>query len=464
MAEDIRFDEIIDAHREQLEKLAADSTTTMDAANAEPRDLTLEESDGIKANSAEFDRIKGLIQVREAVLAQNEELNRPLGRLTEPENLPTDPEADPVVDPEAPPAPARPRAQGRPLSKVFGERSRLSKTHGFHAFGEFVMAVKNAGMRGGDIDNRLMAAAASTYGNESSGTDGGFAIPPDFRAVIEEKAFGEDSLIARTDRQVVTGNSLTFPTDMTTPWSGGITAYWTGEAAAVTQSKPVLQETNVRLHKLSVLVPMTDELLDDSVAMGSYVARKAGEKIDYKVSDAIVNGNGVGQPLGFRNSAVMIEQAAETSQVADTIVAGNIVKMMSRLPSQSRRTAIWLIHPDAEPQLPLMTISNQPVYMPPGGLSGAMYGTLLGRPVIPHQVCQTVGDDGDIMLVDLSQYLTVTKAGGVRSQTSIHLWFDQGITAFRFDLRVAGQPWWSEVTTADNGSFTQSPFIEMADR
>ena len=54
------------------------------------------------------------------------------------------------------------------------------------------------------------------------------------------------------------------------------------------------------------------------------------------------------------------------------------------------------------------------------------------------------------MLVDLSQYLTATKAGGVRSQTSIHLWFDQGMTAFRFDLRVAGQPWWRRVFAGPN--------------
>jgi HK97 family phage major capsid protein len=320
-------------------------------------------------------------------------------------------------------------------------------------------------MIGGQPDGRLLAAAASTYGNESSGTDGGFAVPPDFLAAISEKAFGEDSLFARTDQQPVSGNSLTFPTDMDTPWgSGGIQAFWTGEAAAITQSKPVLEDITVRLHKLSCLVPVTDELLEDATAMGSYVSRKAGEKIDYKVSDAIVNGNGVGQPLGFRNSAVMIEQAAESSQVADTIVAGNVVKMMSRLPVQSRRTAIWLIHPDAEPQLPLMTIGEQPVYMPPGGLRDSPFGHLLGRPVIPHQTCQTVGDEGDIVLADLSQYLTAVKAGGVRSQTSIHLWFDQGITAFRFDLRVAGQPWWSETTTSKNGDFTMSPFVTLAVR
>ena len=131
------------------------------------------------------------------------------------------------------------------------------------------------------------------------------------------------------------------------------------------------------------------------------------------------------------NSAVIISQAKVGSQSADTIVAGNATAMLGRLPVQMRRNAVWLIHPDAEQQWLLMTIGDTPVYLPPGGLRDTQFGTLLGRPVIPHQVCQTVGDEGDFMLADLSQYLTAVKAGGVRSQSSIHLWFDQGLTAFR---------------------------------
>jgi HK97 family phage major capsid protein len=459
------MDPIIEQHRERQDELVADSRTIMAAADAEKRDLTEDELDKIKANTADFEKAKRLIDVREAVVAQEDILSRPQGRVTDPDDMPVD-AAEPDVEPEAEPdSKPRAKAQARPRARVIGERSRLRGDNGFRAFGDFVMAVKNAGMRGGDADGRLMAAAASTFGNESSGTDGGFAIPPDFRTAIMEKAFGEMSLISRTDQQTVSGNSLTFPADMTTPWgTGGITAYWTGESAAITQSKPVLEEVNVRLHKLAVLVPMTDELLDDAPAMGSYVSRKAAEKIDFKLSNAIAYGTGAGQPLGFMNSAALISQAAETSQVADTIVAGNVVKMLSRMPVQSRASAVWLIHPDAEPQLPLMTIANQPVYMPAGGLSQAPFGTLMGRPVIPHQVCQTVGDLGDIMLVDLGQYLTAVKAGGVRAQTSVHLWFDQDLMAFKFTVRVAGQPWWSTTTSSLNGSHTLSPFISLAAR
>jgi len=263
----------------------------------------------------------------------------------------------------------------------------------------------------------------------------------------------------------VAGNSLTFPTAMTTPWgSGGIQANWEAEAAAITQTKPALQEINIRLNKLAVLVPVSDELMEDAPAMSVLVSKLASEAIDFKISDAIANGNGAGQPLGFRNSAVMISQAKVSGQSADTLVAGNVTAMASRLPVRSRTNAIWLIHPDAEQQLPLMTIGDQPVYLPPGGLRDSPFGRLLGLPVIPHQVCQTLGDEGDLMLVDLSMYLTAVKAGGLRAETSIHLWFDQDLTAFRFIVRIAGQPWWSEVTTAANGSFTQSPFISLAER
>ena len=111
-----------------------------------------------------------------------------------------------------------------------------------------------------------------------------------------------------------------------------------------------------------------------------------------------------------------------------------------------------------------MTLGQTPVYLPPGGLSNNPYGTLFGRPVIPHQVCETVGDVFDIGFVDLSQYLALIKAGGLKSQTSIHLWFDQDLTAFKFTLRIGGQPWWASSVASRDGSFALSPFVTLAAR
>ncbi len=327
-------------------------------------------------------------------------------------------------------------------------------------------------MRQGELDPRLRNAAAATYSSEGVGADGGFAVPPDVRADIMGRVFAEDSLIARTDRMQSSSNTLTLPVDMTTPWqtTGGIQSYWTGEGQAKAQSKIVLEEVTLKLNTLATLIPVTEELLEDAPALDGYLRRKAPEKMDFKLSYALAWGSGAGQPLGFMNSPALVTQAAESGQTADTVVAANVIRMLSRMPTSSRATAVWLIHPDAEPQLPLMTIGNQPIYLPPGGLRDQPYGTLLGRPVIPHQICETVGDLGDLMLVDLGQYLTATKTGGgrdangMRSDVSIHLWFDQDITAYRFTIRVAGQPWWSQPIAQRDGANTQSPFVTLASR
>lgn len=447
--------------RERQQEVTADSEAIFNKAGAEKRDLTEAEQKQVEDNNAEFDRLDRSISNRGRFLAQNAALSGGRGRRTEPDTAPGD-ESD------------RPSNRGgaQPGSGRVEPRVAVNRGNGgFRSFGDFAESVKNHVLNR-HTDNRLSNAAASTFGSEGTGADGGFAVPPDFANEISVKVFAEDSLIGRCDAMPTTTNSKTLPVDMTTPWdsTGGIQAYWDGEARAMTQSKPKLEEETFKAHKLHCLVPVTEELLEDAPAMDAYLRRKAPEKMDFAISNAIVRGSGAGMPLGFMNSQALVTQAAEAGQAADTIVALNISRMWSRMPVSSRMSAIWLIHPDAEPLLDVMTVGQQPVYMPAGGLSESPYGRLKGRPVIPHQVCETVGDLGDIMLVDLKQYLALKKIGGGRdangfkAETSIHLWFDQDLTAFKFTFRLGGQPWWSKATDPRDGSNTQSPFVTLAAR
>lgn len=461
-------DQVIMAHRQRQEDLMASASAVLARAESEGRDLTEAELTEVEGLNREHEQIERQIAMRERTLTNAGVLTAPRARQTEADDAEPGVESAPrmtnLAAPTAAPAASR-RAEPQPRATARG-------TGGFRAFGEFAMAVRNAKLNPSSVDGRLTNASLSTYGNEGSGSDGGFAVPPDFRTDIMSRVFGQDSLATLCDRIPISGNSFTAPTDMTTPWdaTGGIQAYWTGEAEAITQSKPKLQEVNVKAHKLNVLVPVTEEALEDAVALDGYLRRKAPEKIDFKLSYALAWGNGAGMPLGFMRSDALVTVAAEGGQTADTIVANNVVKMLSRLPVSSRRNAVWLIHPDAEAQLPLMTVGQQPVYVQPGGFQNDPFGRLLGRPVIPHQVCETVGDLGDIMLVDMSQYLLVQKTGGgrdangIKIDTSMHLWFDQDTMAFKFGLRAGGQPWWSSSIAQRDGSNAQSPFVTLAAR
>jgi HK97 family phage major capsid protein len=149
--------------------------------------------------------------------------------------------------------------------------------------------------------------------------------------------------------------------------------------------------------------------------------------------------------------------------------------MMARMPAQSFGRSVWLINQDVVPQIlqlgfPVTTPSGTAsgagaLYLPPNGLANSSaYGSLLGRPIVVTEACAALGTVGDVILADLTKYLTVVKAGGLRSDVSMHLWFDQNLTAFRFVLRMNGQPWLSAPIARKNGSNTLSHFVTVATR
>ncbi len=357
-----------------------------------------------------------------------------------------------------------------PAHATFGQGARVEsnldqKTHGFKSLGEFAFHVRNAAAGQGRIDPRLMAAA-STYGNTEAGPDGGFAVPPMFANSIASTAMEEQSLLSMADNTPISGNSMSFPKDETTPWgSTGVTATWDGEGDSANQKKPVIGLDTLRLRKLRVLVPATDELLADAPAMTAHLTRKMSEAVLWKSNDAIINGTGAGMPLGILNAGSLVAQAKETSQTADTIVAANIAKMYGRVLKGAGANLAWLINPDAYAQIITMTLGDQPIWTAPvQGMRNAPDGLLLGRPIILTDACDTVGDQGDIVLANMAGYRAITKAGGEEFSESMHLWFDQDVTAFKLIFRMDGQPALTSAVTPPNSAVTRSHFVALAAR
>lgn len=350
--------------------------------------------------------------------------------------------------------------------------------HGFRTAGEFMQAVYHAEKPGKSIDERLLlgrdgggrsAAAPGSFANEASGQDGGFLVPPQFSQQIFKLSLGEDSLLPMTDNVEVSGNSMAFPRDETTPWgTNGIRAYWQGEAASAIATKPVLGLATLRLKKLMALVPTTDELLDDANALTSYLPEKVASSIRWKTNESILFGAGNGVPVGALGSGATVTVAKETGQTTQTLLPQNLAKMISRLPTGSFANAVWIVNNDVLPALFTLTLGNYPIYLPTGlnvgGMQVSPYGTLLGRPVFVSQHANTFSAQGDILLVDLKYYQTITKAGGMQTATSMHLYFDADLTAFRTTFRMDGQSKITSAITPAKGSTTMSPYIQLGAR
>ncbi len=347
--------------------------------------------------------------------------------------------------------------------------------HGFKSVGEFLKTVRQAQNPGSSIDERLLvgssrgAAAPASFGAEGSGQDGGFLVPPQFAQEIFRLSLDEDSLLPLTDNVEITGNTMAFPKDETTPWgSNGIRAYWQGEAASAVTTKPVLGLATLRLKKLMALVPVTDELLDDTNALSSYLPDKIATSIRWKSNESILFGSGSGVPVGCMNATTTVTVVKESGQATQTLQPQNLAKMIARLPPGSFSRAVWIVNNDVLPALFTLTLGNYPIYLPiggtPSGMQASPYGTLLGRPVFVSQHANTFSSQGDVLLADLSYYQTITKAGGLQTATSMHLYFDADLTAFRTTFRMDGQSKIAAPISPAKGATTLSPFVQLGAR
>lgn len=349
---------------------------------------------------------------------------------------------------------------------------------GFDNFGAFLQAAARSEL-GFGTDDRLRINAV-TGASEGIGADGGFAVGVDMANDLIRHAYDTGVLASRCARRTASSgaNGLKLRAiDETSradgSRNGGITAYWEGEGNTITASQEKQARINLELSKLTGLYYATDELLQDTTALSQEVNEWFGEEFGFKMDDGIVNGNGVGKPLGYLNANALIAVAKEGSQVADTVLYENLINMFARMPGRLRGRAVWVANDDVLPQLfkLFVPVENVAGSENVGGLAPNNFvqispsGDVIigGRPVIFIEQAQTLGDQGDITFVDFSQYVLLEK-GGVQAATSIHVKFVEDETAFRFTLRADGKPRWKSAVTPYNGTNTQSPYVAVAAR
>jgi len=364
------------------------------------------------------------------------------------------------------------KAQENKMTKVDPEVKKDEPK--WDSFGEQLMAVKKAyDPSNREIDKRLIDVKTISGANELVGSEGGFLVSPEYSAEILKQTH-EVGIVAKDCRHItIGGNRLTINAVNETSratgsrW-GGIQGYWVAEAGDITASKVTLRQIELKLNKLGAANYATEELLVDAPALTSLTTQGVGEEFAFMIDDAIINGTGVGKPLGVRNSASLKSTTADTGQTADTVTADNIMNMYNNMPAANRIKAKWYLIQDVEPWIWKLNLkigtAGVPLFMPPTGLVSVPNGALLGRPLQVIEQCQALGDEGDILLLDLSQYLIIEKTGGMQSASSIHVRFLNDEQTFRFTYRIDGQPMWNSTLTAFNSGVTRSPYVTLAAR
>jgi HK97 family phage major capsid protein len=372
-------------------------------------------------------------------------------------------------------------AEGRPDVRPDNASRNRGQLHNRHALGAKLDGVFDGT---GDLlqalwqertGNRAGVERMSKLRNDYSSTvpsEGGFLVPEEFRAELLRVAL-ESAIVRPRARVIPMGTPrIKFPAiDSTSNASsvyGGIIGYWSEEGAALTASSAKFSSITLDAQKLTGYAEVPNELLADSaVSVSAFIDQTFPEALAWFEDIAFLRGTGVGEPLGILHAGntAAVSVTKESGQLADTIVWENLVKAFARMLPQSLSRAVWVAHIDTFPELATMALSvgtgGGPIWLKDGAAGAPM--TILGRPVIFTEKAETLGDAGDINLIDFGYYL-IGDRQQLSAQTSEHFKFSTDTTAYRIIQRVDGRPWLKSAITPNKGSSTLSPFVKIAAR
>jgi len=363
--------------------------------------------------------------------------------------------------------------------------------NGIRSMGEFFQAIIAAGLKDHDgekvgrfecgrtsidlLNHQKQWMAAASGLNEAVPSDGGFLVGTDYSGELLKESY-ETALLPKKCKSLKISNTsnsmelrgLDETSRATGSRYGGVQVYMKHEADSTTAKKPKFRKIKLELNKMFGLTYLTDELIQDAATLESWVREMFAEEMGFKMDDLIIRGSGSGEPLGILNAGCLRSISAESGQAADTVIAENVIKMYTFC--RKKANLEWYVNEELLPQLMTMHIAvgtgGIPIWLPANNnLNGRPQDTLMGRPINYIEQASKLGDVGDIIAADFSQYLFVDK-GDIQQASSIHVNFTTDETALRFTYRLDGQPLPASAKTPYKGTSgnTYSPFVALAAR
>lgn len=327
-------------------------------------------------------------------------------------------------------------------------------------FGDYLLAIR----RGDETRLKNVYGAVKDLG-ESPGSAGGYLVPTEYGSQLIQAAAFNNPIYSKVNKVPVARESGTYPAldQYFTPTAGaGNTAYAAGVApsftaagADFTETQPAFSTLQWRLNKMGGVTEVENELIEDSpFAIEALLRGLFQVAISARNERNILRGTGVGEPLGILNASVAVGISDNTTGKFKWEDVGAMYARFKGMGGQP----VWIVHPSVWPQI--MTMNNSSVVVQQSNLSGATSNMINGFEVVTSEHVPQLGNNGAVILADLSAYVMFEKAG-LSISYSEHVGFKRDVGVWKFRIRNDGKPWLqAPITLADpQGSYTVSPFV-----
>ncbi len=267
--------------------------------------------------------------------------------------------------------------------------------------------------------------------SEGVDADGGFLVPEEFERQIVQGL--EEANVVRSIAKVITTSAeRKIPVAATHS-----TAQWTPENAAYPESTPTFAQKTIDAFKLTDLVKVSVELLQDSMFdLESYIAREFARAFGVAEEEAFCVGTGSGQPTGiFTENGGTV---GVTAGSATAITVDNIIDLIYALKSPYRRNAVFLMRDVTVSALRKLKDTNGQYLWQPSVQAGQP-DRLLGYPIYTSPYVPAVAAGAlPIAFGDFSNYWIADRMGRTVQRLN-ELYAGNGQVGFIATERVDGK-------------------------
>ena len=336
-------------------------------------------------------------------------------------------------------------ARGKKYRDMFCKNGYGVSRSDFENFRDYIASVA------GGVDKRLSKVQV-----EGTPELGGFAVPEEYAAFIFDVALESEIIRPRATVWALGAPTRKIPAfdsaNHTDGLLGGLSADWLAEGETAKRKTAKLRLMTLTANKLACFTQISNELAADGMRFEEQLLQGMVKGVGWYLDYYFIHGTGAGMPLGILNDPALLVVTKDSSQAAGTITYDNVVNMFSRLAPGCFKNAVWIANPTVIPQLLTMAFkigaagSQVQVFKEESGKY-----TILGKEVIFTEKCPALGNKGDLMLCDLTQY-----AIGIRKEIALDRsiapgWLED-LTDFRAIVRADGQGLWNKPITPKNGT------------
>ena len=258
---------------------------------------------------------------------------------------------------------------------------------------------------------------------EGTSAAGGYLVPEEYeRQIVDDIA---DQNVIRSIAHILRtsgDHNITVPLNHTA-------AQWLGEGESYSLSAPTFNRVVLKAKKLGVIVPITEELLQDSFLNAeSYINADIARAFAMAEETAFCVGNGTDGPTGIfteNGGAVGVTTASSTDIKADEIIS-----LVYALRLAYRRKAKFLMNDATVAAIRKLKDGNG-VYMWQPALAAGQPDKLLGYELITTSYAPDVEASALVAAFGDFNYFWIGDRVGLSVQRLNERYADQGVIAFK---------------------------------